>query len=64
MPYIKLDLLRDAEIFYDEENYKKVVALLETIDKSILFQKEKLELLNQQRKALHHYLLTGIVRVK
>ena len=63
MPYIKLELLQKADIFYDENTVNKTVEMLEKVDEEISLQKEKLEKIKIQRKAMQQYLLTGIVRV-
>ncbi len=63
MPYIKLELLQKADIYYNKNSIFKIVEVLERIDEEIVLQKEKLERLKTQRKALQQYLLIGIVKV-
>ncbi len=63
MPYIKLELLQNAEIYYDENSIGETVKVLEKVDEEIFLQKEKLAKIKKQRKAMQQYLLTGIVRV-
>ena len=63
MPYIKLELLQKACVYYDKETIDKTVKIIEEIDEEISLQKEKLEKIKAQRKILQQYLLTGIVRV-
>lgn len=63
MPYIKLDLLQKATIYYDDVKIEKTVEILEAADKEIALQREKLKKIKEQRKALQQYLLTGIARV-
>ena len=63
MPYIKLELLQKADIYYNEGAIHKTVEVLEKTDEEISLQKEKLEKIKIQRKAMQQYLLTGIVRV-
>ena len=63
MPYIKLELLQKADIYYNEGTINKTVVILEKIDEEISLQKEKLDRIKTQRKAMQQYLLTGIVRV-
>ena len=64
MPYIKLELLQKADIYYNEGAIDKTVEVLEKVDEEISLQKEKLEKIKIQRKAMQQYLLTGIVRVR
>lgn len=45
------------------EEQQKISAILEKVDEEIFLQKEKLEKIKIQRKAMQQYLLTGIVRV-
>lgn len=63
MPYIKIDLLTNANIYYDDKHLKYTISLLSLSDDEISLQKQKLEKLRTQRKALMQLLLTGIVRV-
>ena len=63
MPYIKLELLQKADIYYDERTVDETVDILEKVDEEISLQKEKLAKIKEQRKAMQQYLLTGIVRV-
>ncbi len=63
MPYIKLDLLKNAKIYYDPSMVEKTVTILSTVDNEIEQHNIKLEQLKKQRKALQQYLLNGIVRV-
>ena len=64
MPYIKLNLLKNAKIYYDPSMVEKTVTILSTVDNEIEQHNIKLEQLKKQRKALQQYLLNGIVRVK
>lgn len=64
MPYIKLDLLKNAKIYYDPSMVEKTVTILSTVDNEIEQHNIKLEQLKKQRKTLQQYLLNGIVRVK
>lgn len=64
MPYIKLDLLKNAKIYYDPSMVEKTVTILSTVDNEIEQYNIKLEQLKKQRKTLQQYLLNGIVRVK
>ena len=64
MPYIKLDLLKNAKIYYDPSMVEKIVTILSTVDNEIEQHNIKLEQLKKQRKTLQQYLLNGIVRVK
>ena len=63
MPYIKLELLQKATVYFNKTTIDKTVRILESIDEEISLQKEKLEKIKAQRKILQQYLLTGIVRV-
>ena len=63
MPYIKLDLLKNAKIYYDPSMVEKTVTILSTVDNEIEQHNIKLEQLKKQRKTLQQYLLNGIVRV-
>ena len=63
MPYIKLDLLKNAKIYYDSSMVEKTVTILSTVDNEIEQHNIKLEQLKKQRKTLQQYLLNGIVRV-
>ena len=63
MPYIKLDLLKNAKIYYDPSIVEKTVTILSTVDNEIEQHNIKLQQLKKQRKALQQYLLNGIVRV-
>ena len=62
MPFIKLELLHNAEIYICDD-FSKVVNILSQADQEITLQKQKLQKLIAQRKALMQVLLTGIVRV-
>ncbi len=62
MPFIKLELLHNAEIYICDD-FSKVVNILSQADQEISLQKQKLQKLIAQRKALMQVLLTGIVRV-
>lgn len=64
MPYIKLNLLKNAKIYYDPSMVEKTVTILSTVDNEIEQHNIKLEQMKKQRKALQQYLLNGIVRVK
>lgn len=63
MPYIKLDLLKKAKIYYKVSAIESTVAILSTVDNEIELHQLKLSELKKQRKALQQYLLNGIVRV-
>lgn len=63
MPYIKLDLLKKAKIYYKVSAIESTVAILSTVDNEIELHQLKLLELKKQRKALQQYLLNGIVRV-
>lgn len=63
MPYIKLDLLKKAKIYYKVSAIESTVAILSTVDNEIELHQLKLSELKKQRKILHQYLLNGIVRV-
>ena len=47
----------------DIQEQKRIVTILTQVDEEISLQKEKLEKIKIQRKAMQQYLLTGIVRV-
>ena len=64
MPYIKLELLQKATVYFNKTTIDKTVRILESVDKEISLQKEKLDKIKTQRKILQQYLLTGIVRVE
>lgn len=64
MPYIKLDLLKKAKIYYKVSAIESTVAILSTVDNEIELHQLKLSELKKQRKALQQYLLNGIVRVE
>ena len=64
------NILRKKEIFVpfkngelDIQEQNRIVEILTKLDKEISLQKEKLEKIKIQRKAMQQYLLTGIVRV-
>ena len=59
---IRLDMLTEMEI-YIPDIYEKISNTLSQADQEISLQKEKLQNLIAQRKALMQVLLTGIVRV-
>lgn len=63
MPYIKLDLLNKAKIYYNPSAVESTVRILSIVDKEIEFYIKNLEQTKKQRKALQQYLLNGIVRV-
>lgn len=63
MPYIKLDLLKKAKIYYKVSAIESTVVILSTVDNEIELHQLKLSELKKQRKALQQYLLNGIVRV-
>lgn len=63
MPYIKLDLLKNARIHYKSTDVQNTVKVLSTVDTEIELCNKKLEQLKKQRKTLQQYLLNGIVRV-
>ncbi len=63
MPYIKLDLLKKAKIYYKVSAIESTVAILSTVDNEIELHQLKLSELKKQRKTLQQYLLNGIVRV-
>lgn len=63
MPYIKLDLLKKAKIYYKVSAIESTVAILSTVDNEIELHQLKLSELKKQRKALQQNLLNGIVRV-
>ena len=63
MPYIKLDLLKKAKIYYKMSAIESTVAILSTVDNEIELHQLKLSELKKQRKALQQYLLNGIVKV-
>lgn len=63
MPYIKLDLLKKAKIYYKVSAIESTVAILSIVDNEIELHQLKLSELKKQRKALQQYLLNGIVRV-
>lgn len=63
MPYIKLDLLKKAKIYYKVSAIESTVAILSAVDNEIELHQLKLSELKKQRKALQQYLLNGIVRV-
>lgn len=63
MPYIKLDLLKKAKIYYKVSAIESTVAILSTVDNEIELHQLKLSALKKQRKALQQNLLNGIVRV-
>lgn len=62
MPYIRVDLLKNAKILYPQ-NIEQIVSVLENFDKQIELQQKLLEQNKLQQKALMQLLLTGIVRV-
>jgi len=62
MPYIKLELLSNAIIYYPQ-NYDKIVKLFDTIESKLQKQKDLLNNYKLQQKALMQKLLTGKVRV-
>lgn len=64
MPYIKLDLLKKAKIYYKVSAIESTVAILSIVDNEIELHQLKLSELKKQRKALQQYLLNGIVRVE
>lgn len=64
MPYIKLDLLKNARVYFEKTMINKTVSILSKVDEEIQLQQKRKSLLNSQRKALLQYLLTGIVRVE
>lgn len=64
MPYIKLDLLKKAKIYYKVSAIESTVVILSTVDNEIELHQLKLSELKKQRKALQQYLLNGIVRVE
>lgn len=64
MPYIKLDLLKKAKIYYKVSAIESTVVILSTVDNEIELHLLKLSELKKQRKALQQYLLNGIVRVE
>lgn len=64
MPYIKLELLQKATVYFNKTTIDKTVRILESVDQEISLQKEKLDKIKTQRKILQQYLLTGIVRVE
>ena len=63
MPYIKLDLLKNARIHYKSADIQNTVKILSIVDAEITLCNKKLEQLKKQRKTLQQYLLNGIVRV-
>ena len=63
MPYIKLDLLNKAKIYYNPSAVESTVRILSIVDKEIEFYIKNLEQTKKQRKTLQQYLLNGIVRV-
>lgn len=63
MPYIKLDLLNKAKIYYNPSAVESTVRILSIVDKEIEFYIKNLEQTKNQRKTLQQYLLNGIVRV-
>lgn len=64
MPYIKLDLLNKAKIYYNPSAVESTVRNLSIVDKEIEFYIKNLEQTKKQRKTLQQYLLNGIVRVQ
>lgn len=65
IPHVQKDYLRKQIIIFPEEaEQKKISEILSSSEDEISLQKEKLEKIKQQRKAMQQYLLTGIVRVK
>ena len=52
---------KNGELDIQEQN--RIVDILTKLDKEISLQKEKLEKIKIQRKAMQQYLLTGIIRV-
>ena len=64
MPYIKLDLLKNARVYFEKTMINKTVSILSKVDEEIQLQQKRKSVLNLQRKALQQYLLTGIVRVE
>ena len=55
---IKLKVLSDIK------EQKEITDIIDKVNEEINLQKEKLEKLKQQRKALQQYLLTGVVKVE
>ena len=51
-------------MYFNKTTIDKTVRILESVDKEISLQKEKLDKIKTQRKILQQYLLTGIVRVE
>lgn len=64
MPYIKLELLKNARIYYKDSVVEKTVDILSTVEREIELCQSKLSKLMLQRKTLQQYLLNGIVRVE
>ena len=62
MPYIKVDLLKNAIIRYPE-NYLAIANIFDIIETKIHCETEILELFNRQQKVLMKKLLTGEIRV-
>ena len=61
---LTLKYLQNFEIQYpDNELQQSISKILYVADEEISLQKEKLDRIKIQRKAMHQYLLTGIVRV-
>lgn len=48
----------------DPKEWKKILSIFELFNKTIQLEKDKLDLLKQQCRALQQYLLNGIVRAK
>ena len=64
MPYIKLSLLKNAKIYFNNENsIKKSTNILNSLNLNLDLHQQKLNNLKLQQKSLMQLLLTGIVRV-
>ena len=63
-PYIVYDTLAKMKIWIPSSiEQERISTILCKVDEEIFLQKEKLEKIKIQRKAMQQYLLTGIVRV-
>jgi len=61
---LAFDELQDIKMNVpDPKEWEKIINIFELFNKTIQLEKDKLDLLKQQRKALQQYLLNGIVRV-
>ncbi|MDD3140211.1 MAG: restriction endonuclease subunit S [Lachnospiraceae bacterium] len=63
MPYIKLETLLKAKIYYNSDEIEGVIKVMDCLDSFIEKQVQKLSKLQQQQKVLRQMLLMGVVRV-